>query len=485
MKKPLIILLTLLIWVTAATGPVSATPVPGPAQQSGSGNTVFLPLVTNVNLDQYNVRVNTPYFSDDAAKHFSEAAVFWFGQVSPSTNYADIRFAYDNTKLWVYISTFDQYMWYPTNPTTSPLTSWDSATLQVNTGGNIGSTPSSKSYKFDAALSWYEDRPPYQVAYQWQNNQWVKANLPLNTIAGYDGFFNDNSKGTRGWAITFEVPFSSLGLSSRPVDGTIWGVSMTMHDRDSAAGPPLADSSWPAGFQPTTPATWAQLRFGLPNYGAVSGTASGSTVIRRETQNSSAVPDAGLGGTTSNLCPGDNTYIWNSWGNDNFGKTADFNIQNQSKITDWPCYSKYYVTFPLSAVPANKVILSAKLVLHYWGSAGEQGQATDSLIQVLTVGGDWAENTITWNNAPAPTENVAQSWVRVPSDFNYHQWPGLPQTWDVTTAASRAYITGQPLRLAMYEADTDYHSGKYFVSSDTGDWNIAGRPRLEIQWGNR
>ncbi len=35
---------------------------------------------------------------------------------------------------------------------------------------------------------------------------------------------------------------------------------------------------------------------------------------------------------------------------------------------------------------------------------------------------------------------------------------------------------------ALYRADSAYHSGKYFVFSDTGDWNEAGRPRLEVWW---
>jgi len=32
----------------------------------------------------------------------------------------------------------------------------------------------------------------------------------------------------------------------------------------------------------------------------------------------------------------------------------------------------------------------------------------------------------------------------------------------------------------LYEADSAYHSGKYFTSSDTGDWNEAGRPTLQV-----
>ena len=173
-----------------------------------------------------------------------------------------------------------------------------------------------------------------------------------------------------------------------------------------------------------------------------------------------------------------------TWGNSNYGDETGLIIQNQSKITDWPCYAKYYVSFPLSSVPANKKILSARLILHHWGSAGPQGEATPSLIQVLTVSGDWSENTITWNNAPAPIENVSQSWVNIPANFDYQMWPGIPTYWDVTAAASRAYLSGQPLSMALYEADDDYHSGKYFVASDAQDWNIAGRPSLEIKWGN-
>ena len=42
---------------------------------------------------------------------------------------------------------------------------------------------------------------------------------------------------------------------------------------------------------------------------------------------------------------------------------------------------------------------------------------------------------------------------------------------------------GAPVRLALYEADWAYHSGKYFYASDTGDWNAEGRPTLTVTWG--
>ena len=63
------------------------------------------------------------------------------------------------------------------------------------------------------------------------------------------------------------------------------------------------------------------------------------------------------------------------------------------------------------------------------------------------------------------------------------EWPGVPHHWDVSYAATKAYAAGTPLRLALYSGDGAYHSGRYFVSSDTGDWNAEGRPTLRVTLG--
>jgi hypothetical protein len=102
------------------------------------------------------------------------------------------------------------------------------------------------------------------------------------------------------------------------------------------------------------------------------------------------------------------------------------------------------------------------------------------LIQVLTVDADWYEATLTWNNAPWAAENSSQAWV---DPITFPGWPGVPREWDVTRAVAEAYEQGGPLRLALYSADSAYHSGKYFVSSDIGDWNAQGRPALTVIWG--
>ena len=227
------------------------------------------------------------------------------------------------------------------------------------------------------------------------------------------------------------------------------------------------------------PACWGFLAFGIPAYRAI-GPATDYTLIHRPTQTSPLVPDADVGGTIANQCPGDEYHIWNVWGNRNDGRAPDFNIQNQSDVADWPCFAKYYVTFPLDSIPRGSVIISATLTLHQFGNAGGPGEAQPSWIQVLIASADWREETITWNNAPLAYENIGGSWVGVLSE--HPGWPGVPRSWDVSYAVARAYARGEPLRLVLYSADSAYHSGKYFVSSDTGDWNVEGRPRLEVGW---
>jgi hypothetical protein len=103
------------------------------------------------------------------------------------------------------------------------------------------------------------------------------------------------------------------------------------------------------------------------------------------------------------------------------------------------------------------------------------------LIQVSTAAGDWDETSLTWNNAPLAAENVGRAWVDWLSD--QPPWPGVARSWDVSHAVAEAYASGYPLRLVLYSADSARHSGKYFVSSDTGDWNEEGRPTLQVTWG--
>jgi hypothetical protein len=55
-----------------------------------------------------------------------------------------------------------------------------------------------------------------------------------------------------------------------------------------------------------------------------------------------------------------------------------------------------------------------------------------------------------------------------------------PRVWDVCYAVAQAYARGEPLRRILYSAHSAYHSGKYFVSSNTGDGNTERRLLLEV-----
>jgi hypothetical protein len=431
--------------------------------------------------------VNVPNFGSGEILP-AETAIFWFGQVSPSTDYADVRVGYNASELYIRVAIFDRRLWYDTTPSAASLTDWDATSLYLRMVGNTGQAPDQNTYRFDAQLNGGElPRTAWQTAYRGNGTGWASANPAFTTESGFrwedttTGGVNNNQN-NRGWTMIYHIPFSSLGLSGAPAKDTVWGLGVVLHDRNDAAGTPIADVKWPVEMSESQPASWGQLRFGLPTYTAPSVSAK-QTVMVRQGLNGASVPDAAVGGTTGNLCPGDSNYVWNQWGNANFGNAVDFNLQNQFDLADWPCYAKYYVTFPLSQVPATKAIVSATLILHEWGGSAPD-LAYSSLIQAMTVGEDWDPATLTWNNAPLAVENVAQTWVLPIPPPGFAGWPGDAYSWDVSLAVAQAYQANQPLRLVLYEADDAYHSGKYFTSSDIDDWDAEGRPTLVITYGN-
>lgn len=423
-------------------------------------------------------RINAPLFAGDVA--FEQMGIFWFGRLAENSNYADVRVGYNSSGLKLYLAAFDRRLWYDESPSAETLTDWDAVTVLIDTDPASNALTTS-AYRFVAQLSG-DPSAAHRAVYQGSAQGWQRKSLPFDTAPGWRGERLNDDTNDRGWAMTLELPFANLGLGT-PAPGSEWRLAILLHDRDGANQSPEPVQSWPEAAQRETPITWGRLRFGLPGYTPSTVAASGAALIRRPTERDSAVPDADVGSAITNQCPGDTNHIWNEWANRNYGSAPDFNIQNQADVADWPCFAKYYVTFPLSAIPPGKVIISATLSLHQFGNAGPANEAESSWIQVLTTAEDWQERTITWNNAPLAWENVGGRWVtpmRVPLN-----WPGVRWDWDVSYAVANAYRDGQPLvRLILYEADAAYHSGKYFVSSDTGDWNIEGRPALRVVWGN-
>jgi hypothetical protein len=428
-------------------------------------------------------RVFAPYIAsqDIIGTSFAEMAIFWFGRIDQTSNYTDVRVAYSNDALEVSATTFDRQLWYDTSPSAGEIPGWDAASLLISQEG--GDTLDSSSVRFDAQLS-MSNSAANQAAYRGDGSGWAPASIPFSAQSGWRGASLNNPNDDRGWVINYRIPFSSLGLSGAPADGTTWRIGLRVYDRDDQAGTPVDPQFWPPAQELTIPSSWGALSYGLPGYTSPAATQPAVVTIAHRL-NGADVPDGMVGG---GFTCGDGSDFWTQWGNLNYeqlpnneGRRADFNIQNQSDIADWPCFSKNYLTFPLNGLPAGKRIISAKLVLHQFGNAQPQ-DATPSLIQVFRVAEPWSDETITWNTAPLALENIGRGWVDpLPTTA---PWPGVAREIDISWAVAQAYAAGTPLSLALYSADSDYHSGKYFVGSNTGDWNAAGRPALVVTLGD-
>lgn len=418
-------------------------------------------------------RVHAPHLGSDNG--LVETAIFWLGRVTPTENYADVRVGYSDDELYLRMAVFDRRIWYDATPSPNELAAWDAITLFLDLDGNEGNAPDVNAYHFVAQYSSSASRDNYQAAYQGDGSHWVAADVEFTTEASYRGSGGPNHDAdNRGWVLTFHIPFTSLDISAPPPQGSIWGLAIALHDRDDAAGAPIPDKTWPEALDQDRPATWGQLSFGMPTY-SPSLAAQVETVTVRQGLDGASVPDADVGG--GSIC-GQGLDFWTEWGETNYVGEGDLNIQNQADVADWPCFSKYYVTFSLNALPPEQMVLSATLTLHKFGHAGKPGEAQPSLIQVFTVAEDWDEATLTWNNAPLAVENVAATWV---DPVPFLGWPGTPFNWDVSGAVAEAYASGAPLRLVLYEADSAQHSGKYFVSSDSTV--VDGRPTLQVSLG--
>jgi hypothetical protein len=424
-------------------------------------------------------RVNVPYrLVSPPNPQATQPAIFWFGRVDNVNNYADGRVIYDDTELRVFVHVMDRRLWYDTSPTAAELAEWDAVTLYLSLDGNHGLTAGTNAYQFVAQLNHWQARDSYQAVYRGNGAAWIPAAIPFTTTTGWRADGLNNNQAARGWHVSFTIPFSSLGLAGPPAQGSIWGLAVVLHDRDDAAGTPIPDTVWPETMVGNVPASWGQLHFGLPASGATPGLPTDTTIIRHGLAGAT-VYDAHVGGHT--VCGSDHwPDYFSTWGEANYAGYGQINVQNQWDIADWPCFSKYFVTFPLAvSPPVGKTLLRATLVMHQFGSAWGDG-VEPSYIQVLTVNEAWQEATITWNNAPLAGENLSGTWVE---PVAFPGWPGIPHAWDVTRAFVDAMATGQPLRLALYSADGAYHSGRYFSASEAPDWNATARPTLYIVWG--
>ena len=444
------------------------------AAQSTGSSTIFLPLLYAPPPPPV-LKVNAPFFSGPIQPN--EAAIFWFGRVYETDNYADVRIGSTSTELYIRLAVFDRQLWYDTSPSVQDLTDWDSAGVFLNLNGNQGDVITSNTYAFYGQLAWSE--PNMEAAYQGSAVGWQQISAPFTSIAGWqsdNSGINDDNKPDRGWTLSYLIPFSSLGLTGAPPPGTVWGLGIVIYDRDDAAGAiEISNKTWQPTLATINTATWGQLSFGLPQTTAAPVQTDGTTLIRHGL-NGAVVKDGMVGGAFN--C-GAGLYSFGQWGEANYAGAHQINIQNQYNLADWPCFSKFYITFPLNVLPPGAQITSATLTMMHFSNSGGSNNPVNSLLQVLTVADNWDETTLTWNNAPLAVENISQIWV----ESIYNSAP-VPRIWDVSAAVIDAQSRGEPLRLVVYSADADQHSGKYFISSDAGAASAANRPTLTVNWAN-
>ena len=62
-----------------------------------------------------NQLINVPYFT--TAVPFNQTAIFWFGDVTSTDTYTDVRIGYNSSELYIDLQIVDHYLWY--DPTTS------------------------------------------------------------------------------------------------------------------------------------------------------------------------------------------------------------------------------------------------------------------------------------------------------------------------------------------------------------------------------
>ncbi len=431
-------------------------------------------------------RVNIPYFANQVA--WNQSAIFWLGQNKqgvPSRNYADVRLAYTADSLKVRVTVIDYYLWYNENPQpSSDLTQYDAAALYLDTDFDRSTAPQPDDYMFLSGLRDrpIENAPEYHRQARGNGSGWDTAwNGSWTDYVGLQWSCNPGPNSNTcgidfGWATTFTIPWSALGRSGPPPNGALWGIGLALYDRDD--NPPagaVAPEYWPETFDPNNPNAWAELHFGYADYQSPPALAQGTTVIRAISPIDNTVEDAWMGGGG-----------WCSSGHEggtelNHGDDAELFVGTETAPTHFPCFNKSYLRFALDNLPPDKTIISATLKLHHWGNAGDPGQAQPSWVHLFSITDPWDEMTIHWNNAPLAHENISATWI---NPFTGPLvWPGHPYTWDATQAVAEAYAAGQPVSLAIYGSDTEQHSSKYLTASETGDWNVTGRPTLTVVWG--
>ena len=218
-------------------------------------------------------------------------------------------------------------------------------------------------------------------------------------------------------------------------------MALALHDRDDGAGTSIPVQTWPEQLDGQRPSSWGELAFGIPSYDPPATANRGVTQVRQGLDNASVI-DGHVGGHTT--CGEEfQPDYFEGWGDANYAGYEQVNIQNQWDVADWPCFSKYFVTFPLDRLPDGKAVVSATLTMHLFGNSGQGGDARTAA--VANPGADGCGGSGRGSNHLEQRTaclgkrefSVGGPGSRVPG------WPGVPYVWDVSRAVAAAYCKGR------------------------------------------
>lgn len=477
-------------------------------KQTNNNNNTYIP-------DGSIPRLYVPHHDFSSDPSWQRTTPFWFGTLGTSGVSAECRAAWTSDGLVLRVVSLDRRIYDEAGPQDDPA-EWDALTLLVDAGTD---SPSVTGTSRRIVVQAHRQGTDRQAGYVGQDGNWVPADVvfvPLTSASaasiglekGYRGEGRDDS---RGWHVVASLGWDVLGIAMPGASSLTLRVGIIVHDRDDMEGSRVQQARWPSEeMREDDPQTWGLLElvpfaFSDWNASGASSSKSGAAYVighapapfapgtERTVEIRSGIGDVQVQnasiGASGVLCSGDDDYNFGD-GPDSFGgetRREYFHVQNQADYADWPCFARAYVRFPL-ALPADAVVVFARLVLHHKQptSGGDEGER--SLIHAFWTSSalrnsnlPWTTENLTWNNAPLPLENLAGAWGDRTGVMETG-WDDLPEwSWDVTRAVALSRSESS-ISFALFSSDDEYHTGKEFVrSEDFPDWgDPTFRPTLEI-----
>ena len=138
---------------------------------------------------------------------------------------------------------------------------------------------------------------------------------------------------------------------------------------------------------------------------------------------------------------------------------------------------KAFVSFnELSGIPSGSIITSAKLTLYGASSSGwcPLGNSGENNFKVQRVTSTWAQNTLTWNTAPATTTNDQVSFTPAAGTWN------IDAVISVTDLVQKMVDENKPYGFCLTIGTKAPYRSIIFASSEVTD--ASKRPKLEVTY---